>query len=347
MHNDFEEFIKEILKYKTISIIGMEKNTGKTTTLNFIINVVKDRKLALTSVGRDGEEEDIVTFTHKPRIYVQEGTLVATAKNVLLKSDVGFEILEVLNIGTPMGDIVIAKSITAGFVEIAGPATKNQIKEVIYRLKFYGADFILVDGALSRKSFAAPTITEAAVMCTGAAFSEKVKLLCEETLNFMSFLRLPKASEEVSKLYEKVMEHSRLAFIYENCIKKSKVETAISSYEEVISNYSKELNYVFIKGILTDNFILKLLASNFVFKKIIFVVEDGTKIFVKKSTYDRFILKGGSIKATQSINVVGISVNPWSPSGYVLNYEEIYNMFKSKIDVPIFNVREYEVDVIE
>ena len=30
-------FIEEILKYKSLSIVGMEKNTGKTECLNYIL----------------------------------------------------------------------------------------------------------------------------------------------------------------------------------------------------------------------------------------------------------------------------------------------------------------------
>ncbi|URZ08721.1 lysine 5,6-aminomutase reactivase subunit KamB [Clostridium felsineum] len=347
MYNDFNEFITNILKYTSISIIGMEKNTGKTTTLNFIINAIKERKMAITSIGRDGEATDIVTFTHKPRIYIRKDILVATAKTLLLKSDVCFEILEVLNIGTSMGDVVIAKSTTAGFVEIAGPATKNQIKKVISKLKFYGSDFILVDGALSRKSLGAPEVTEAVIISTGSAFSENANVLCEKTLSFINFLIFPTAPRNILELYKSLMINCRLSFVYTDFIKKSSIETSLNSHEEVISSYSDSLRYIFIKGILTDNFILKLLNTNMNFKRITFVVEDGTRIFIKKSTYDRFILKGGKIKVVENINVIGITINPWSPSGYELNYIELYNMFKIRTNLPVLNVKEYDVGVIE
>ena len=35
-------FIGEILKYKSLSIVGMEKNTGKTECLNYIIDRLRD-----------------------------------------------------------------------------------------------------------------------------------------------------------------------------------------------------------------------------------------------------------------------------------------------------------------
>ena len=56
----------DLLKdYKRVSIIGMEKNVGKTTVLNQLIEDIGMKKIVgLTSIGRDGEDTDVVTNTH-------------------------------------------------------------------------------------------------------------------------------------------------------------------------------------------------------------------------------------------------------------------------------------------
>ena len=72
---------------KTMSIVGMCKNAGKTTMLNWMLH--HDRlqgTLGLTSIGRDGESTDVVTGTEKPGIFVREGTLIATARDMLRRS---------------------------------------------------------------------------------------------------------------------------------------------------------------------------------------------------------------------------------------------------------------------
>ena len=47
----------------SLAIIGLSKNAGKTTSLNHLIRAwteaKRERALALTSVGRDGEAEDL------------------------------------------------------------------------------------------------------------------------------------------------------------------------------------------------------------------------------------------------------------------------------------------------
>lgn len=81
---------KFIENYKRISIIGMEKNVGKTTLLNKLIaDIGKTKKLGLTSIGRDGEDIDVVTNTDKPRIYVRKVVLLQQGEivwqNVILQ----------------------------------------------------------------------------------------------------------------------------------------------------------------------------------------------------------------------------------------------------------------------
>lgn len=68
-------FTQEILKYKSLAITGLEKNTGKTECLNYIIEKLAEsgKKIALTSIGLDGESIDLVTKKHKPDITLYEG----------------------------------------------------------------------------------------------------------------------------------------------------------------------------------------------------------------------------------------------------------------------------------
>ncbi len=53
-------FVDEILKYRSVSIVGLEKNTGKTECLNYIINRLPTDyfSVAVTSIGLDGESPD-------------------------------------------------------------------------------------------------------------------------------------------------------------------------------------------------------------------------------------------------------------------------------------------------
>ena len=59
-----DELIRRLNETKTMSIVGMCKNAGKTTMLNWLLTQGHlQGTLGLTSIGRDGESTDIVTGT--------------------------------------------------------------------------------------------------------------------------------------------------------------------------------------------------------------------------------------------------------------------------------------------
>ena len=67
-----DELIRRLNETKTMSIVGMCKNAGKTTMLNWLLTAGHLRgTLGLTSIGRDGESTDVVTGTEKPGIFVK------------------------------------------------------------------------------------------------------------------------------------------------------------------------------------------------------------------------------------------------------------------------------------
>ena len=121
-----------VAPYDSVSLIGMCKNAGKTTTLNQLIAELKRNGVSFgaTSVGRDGESTDLVTNTVKPGIFVYKGTIVATAADLLKYCDTTREILCSTGIYTPMGEIIIFRARTDGFVQIAGPSMTSQLAEV-------------------------------------------------------------------------------------------------------------------------------------------------------------------------------------------------------------------------
>lgn len=346
MKSDINSFMDKLCRYKNISIIGLEKNTGKTTMLNFLIDKLRGRKIGITSIGRDGEEKDAVTFTNKPRIYIDKGTLVATSKYSFLKSDAEFEILSVMDVGTSLGNIVIGRSLYPGFVEIAGASTATQTKQVIDTLQGFGSEIVLVDGALSRKSVADPSITKASVLCTGAAFSKDPDTIVDETLSVLKIFSLKKASAELSKLYEENMKQCRIAYVYDNSVKKSGLKTSIGASREIISNLSHGLKFIFLKGALTDSIVKDILEFQSNIKPFIFVIENPTKCLLDGASYDKFIKKGGRIEVKNTTEIIGICINPVSPSGYILDSRYIIERLRDAAGIPVFDVMDYDWKVI-
>ena len=91
-------------KYKTVPILGLTKNAGKTTFLNWLLEQAPETDLALavTSSGRDGEEKDLVTGLPKPRIFLRKGMLVTTAEELYPLCEGKLEILRETTITQPV-----------------------------------------------------------------------------------------------------------------------------------------------------------------------------------------------------------------------------------------------------
>ena len=78
---------------------AMAKNAGKTTAMNFLIEEAMDEgiRLGITSIGRDGESQDLVTGTEKPKIYLDQDTIVTVPTQLYELADAGLEILKKTN----------------------------------------------------------------------------------------------------------------------------------------------------------------------------------------------------------------------------------------------------------
>lgn len=334
--------ILEILKgYKTISIIGMDKNVGKTTVLNHILKEARGKiSLGLTSIGRDGEDKDVVTHTEKPRVYVERGTYVATAKQCLFNSDITKEIIETTGIYTPMGEVIIVKALSDGHVELGGPSINSSMKNICDSLLSFGSGLVIVDGALSRKTSASPIISDAAILSTGAALGRSIDKVVDSTNYIVKLLSLKaEQNSEILKLCKGITEKSKIGFIYKDKkIKHLEVLTSLEASREIIESLNEDIQYVVIKGIISDKLIEDILKGTDKYKGVTFLIEDGTKVFVKQETLYRFEKQGGILKVINGINLICLTCNPKSPYGYQFDGHRFLAELRKNINLPVFDV---------
>ncbi len=133
------ELVRQLRQVQSMSIVGMCKNAGKTTMLNWLLaHTGRQQVLGLTSIGRDGESTDVVTGTEKPSIFVPAGTLIATAKDMLRLGDVTQEILVTTGIPTPLGEVIIMRARSDGYVQLAGPVYYGPAERGIQNVLSWG-----------------------------------------------------------------------------------------------------------------------------------------------------------------------------------------------------------------
>lgn len=330
-------------KYKIVSIVGMAKNSGKTVTLNHIIesSIYEGITLGITSTGRDGESTDVVTETEKPKIFVEEGTLVATATDTLSFGDAKVEIMNVTNYRTPLGPIVIGRVRDGGYIQIAGPQTVKETKEVCEMLLDLGAKCVIVDGALDRLSSAAPSMSEGTVLATGAVLSRDMNKVVEKTLHTVNVFKLSKVKDErASELIKDIMNSGKVAIIDKDYnIEYIDIKTALSCGSIIGDNIKETSKYIVLPGSLVKNTIEDLMRVTRRYKEVTIVIKDGTKVFIEPKDWLRFQKYGINVEVLEPINLIGITLNPYSPQGYYFEPKEFLKKMKNYIkDVPVFDV---------
>lgn len=303
-----QELLQQLHSVKTMSIVGMCKNAGKTTMLNWLLANTDGRTLGLTSIGRDGESTDVVTGTEKPGIFVPEGTLIATAKDMLRLGDVTKEILMTTGIPTPLGEVIIMRARSAGFVQLAGPSITTQLKEVSDAFFQLGAEQSIIDGALGRKSLGARTVAEGVVLCTGASYHMSMEKVVADTAYIYRLMNIPKAEN---------------------------VPEAGQSLEADF----KEKGEALIGGALTDTMVLPLLKSG-VLRRGRLVVRDPSKILLSPDTLDKLEVREVKLQTVQSARTLCITVNPFSAYGWHFDKDAFMAAMREAVDAPVINVRE-------
>ncbi|ABW17981.1 lysine 5,6-aminomutase reactivase subunit KamB [Alkaliphilus oremlandii] len=330
--------------YKVVSLIGMAKNAGKTMTLNHIIESAMEQNvtIGLTSTGRDGEKEDIVTRTEKPTIYVERGTIIATAKELLLKCEAKIEILEVTEYNTSLGSVVIGRVRSAGLIELAGPDVNAYMKDVVDKIRGYGAELVLIDGAIDRKSAASPWLAEAAVLSTGATISRSVEVVKNETLHQVELFRLEQIEDEaVKEIAMKIHEKKGYAFINKDgSVEELSIQTALNSGCIIGSAINEHTKYVIVSGSLVARTLADMMEVCPYYRDITFIVQDATRIFIDRKYWKAFRMRGVKVKVVHPINLLAVTTNPYGPEGYFFEPRAFVELMRTALDpMPVIDVK--------
>jgi hypothetical protein len=304
--------------FKRIAIVGTFKNAGKTVALNEFINITagKGKRIGITSIGRDGERKDLVTNTEKPPIFVPAGTILATAEMCVRYSEAPLEIIDVTPFQTAIGKVVICKAKEDGYVEIAGPDSNSEIRKVCDIMLENFAEIVFIDGALNRKTQASPTVADGVILSTGAVLGRSIDVVVDKTVHTIKMLTLPRIDEAMLEICEKAATLPYVSFIdEENNIISTHFKTALGSAHKIVEQIKDNYKYIVVPGTLMNSFV-KSMHNILRSKDIEIVVQNGTKVFIEPMEYRVFEKLGGKIKVIDPINILAVSINPYSPEGY-------------------------------
>lgn len=282
----------------TLSMIGLAKNVGKTTAMNFIIkNLPEGIKTGISSTGLDGEEYDSISGKPKPKIFLKKGSIAATTDDCLKKTSASYLSIEKTSMKTSMGSVEIIEALEDGYFEIAGPCTISELGIIRKKLINYGCSIVIFDGSINRKASSSPKICDGIIISAGLNAGNGI-IQAKTILEFWNRIySLNKFTEFQSKEEKKFQLYTKDGIILQSSDSLSEISS--------ISN-----SVLFSKGAFTER-IAKETAERF--NNMTIVIDEPSSVFAEPGTIKKLI-KSSKLMVKANSEIIAITLNPWSPS---------------------------------
>ena len=330
-------FIDDILRYDSLSIVGLEKNTGKTECLKYVLDrlPVEAKRIAVTSIGIDGETVDQVTRTQKPEIVLRQGMYFGTSEMHYRQRRLVSELIDVSDESTSLGRVVTAKALTDGKILLSGPSSASSLRRWMGEMQQrFAIDLVVIDGALSRMSSASPAVSQSMILATGAAYSANMATLVSKTAHVVDLVNLELTTEaNIARL----MPLEKGLWFIDKDGNLNGLDAVTSLSKDIHFDGMDDCRTLYVAGALVDGFLEKV-RKNKTLKQVELVVRDFTKIFVTPQQFRLFLKAGGRISVLQKSKLIAVTVNPTSPSGYVLDSDTLCGRLSEAIQLPVYDL---------
>jgi hypothetical protein len=317
-----------------IAVVGLAKNTGKTTTVNALLAALHDagRAVGCISVGVDGEAADAIHGTPKPPVRLAAGTLVATASRVLVHATAAHSVVEATGIHTQLGELVIARATSDGDVMLAGVRHRADVRTLSLRLRAHGARTLVIDGAFDRWAAADPDTADSIIVCTGLAAGVTAADAATRAGALIRILTLPLAAAAEAPPAA-LADHAALrrGDHWERAPWRSLLVAAPPRAA------AAEFDTVYVPGAITARGLD--IAAALLSPGGALLARDPTRVQVDDDALRRF-LRTRSIRVLRRVRVAAITVNPTAPGASPVEARALVEAVAAAIDrtAPVLDV---------
>jgi hypothetical protein len=320
-------------------LVGLAKNSGKTTTLNALLDEVvhEDVTVGMVSIGIDGESSDMLIGTRKPRIHAQKGDWIVTAQDAIARSGATLEYAESLGFTTPLGEVVVGHVLEAGNVILAGVRHQADLRGAVARLEDHGVDLTFIDGAYGRIVAAQPDLSDGVVVSTGAVLGSDIETIVEETAYVVDRLALEPARAEWERALLQSADEYGGALLGGPQIEPRNLpsRSALLGLDKARGLWSNEVSGIAIMGLVSDSVVESLLSVGA--RERVLLVPDGTVIQCKPALLARLEARW-TIRVARPIRTLALSINPTSVQGHAVDEDAMRSALEARWpNTPIFN----------
>ncbi len=313
---------------KLTVIIGISKNAGKTTLLNWILKHISSATVGVLTTGRDGESKDIVGGHIKPKAYLPQNTYFTTFASILRNHSSGLEVIERLPYKSVGKELWLCRALRNLELEIIGPPTVTQQISIAETMLAHGAQHVFIDGSLDRRSIARAAQIDSLLVAVSPEFGNKREIMSE--LNKLSQLSsIPRAETTIE-------DPEYLCYRDDDGFHTTKIKSVLHkkfSLDKYISS-----DWIYLPGAITDA-IFKPVQTFIQAYDGDIIIRHPFNLHLEKDKLQR-LMEMGKIKCLHRLNIDGIAVNSYSVSGMHLDCEELREDIRKSFDIPVVDVAE-------
>lgn len=331
-----------------MAFVGLAKNTGKTEAMVALIRELSSqgRELAITSIGRDGEEFDAIQpRITKPPIRCPVGTLVATAAPLLRRSGAKHTVLARTGVRTPLGEVQIARLEQSAKVEVAGPSSSEQITAVVEEMLALGADQAIIDGSIDRRAAAAPGVADAVIMATGAVLAEEIEGVVSHTGRAVEMISLPEVTD--ARLRDLAEDATGESVVAEGeSVHRLPSHFALTAQAGQLpeglrpSDGGREQTLV-VSGVLPEHLLEALLPGRRQ-NQLRVVAPSPTNVFIHAHSPEWYRQRGVHLEVLDQVELSALTVNPQAPLSHSFDSAKLRTTIAEVVPrgLPVIDVKE-------
>jgi hypothetical protein len=314
--------------WKLAAIVGLSKNAGKTTFLNWIVSKFADKKIGIITTGRDGEDNDLVGGHKKPKVLVPAGSFFSTGEKVIKREANSIKIITKLPYIAGGQRLWLVQATEQIYSEIIGPATAFDQVELAKKIISLGANHVFIDGSLDRKSIALSDEIDALILVAGASGGD-LNYINKEISRIALLADFPKIKIPIE-------DYTKISYKLDNKIFTTELDSILNQEKRILEIADiDEAEWIYFPKAFTSINYEKLHSA---LKKVKFIFYHPLHIQLKYNQLERIVTKTFVLS---KIKIDAIVLNSYSVKGNHLDCEllrsEIRNRFS---EIPVIDITE-------
>lgn len=335
MKTQVSEFIQAALdpQSKIIAVIGVCKNAGKTTLLNWLLQQAGEGMLGVLTTGRDGEDIDLVTHEAKPKVVLPPNTMFSTFAEEIEKNTPYLTVLEKLPFKAGGRNLWLVRTTRELQVEIVGPASAEAQLKLARHMLSLGAIKVFIDGSLDRKAISLQEGLDALILVISPAMGDERSIL-DEVKRLYELSTLPTLDEQIPSDYISFRKE-------ESNWEKTPFKSLLSREKEFIQymDMVQDISAIYLLCPVTDKGFATLKSFLHQFKGEL-VLRHPYLLHLSLSNL-KWLRDNCRLKVLNPFKLKAIAVNSYSTGSRHMPSDQLRAMIRSNVkEIPIIDVKE-------